>query len=138
MTSDPRQQDQRRRFDELYERSLASVMVAVERKVCGCDYGGSSWTTRAVAEHIADLLKLEETILNCVVYKDYIMHAIIIGIRLNVNCSNIMKSLEGTVGNYNITTRRYADAVAGTRSIITTYTISFECTPKDDYILRMT
>jgi cyclopropane fatty-acyl-phospholipid synthase-like methyltransferase len=59
MTSDPRQQDQRRRFDELYERSLASVMVAVERKVCGCDYGGSSWTTRAEAEHIADLLKLE-------------------------------------------------------------------------------
>ncbi len=59
MTSDPQEQDQRRRFDELYERSLAPVMVAVERKVCGCDYGGSSWTTRAEAERIDGLLDLK-------------------------------------------------------------------------------
>lgn len=59
MTHDPQTQDLRARFEELYERSLAPVMVAVERKVCGCDYGGSSWTTRGEAERIAGLLGLK-------------------------------------------------------------------------------
>jgi ubiquinone/menaquinone biosynthesis C-methylase UbiE len=33
-------------------------MLAIERCVCGCDYGGNSWTTRAEAEDIAKRLAL--------------------------------------------------------------------------------
>ena len=33
-------------------------MLAIERRVCGCDYGGSSWTTRTESELIISLLGL--------------------------------------------------------------------------------
>jgi len=33
-------------------------MLTIERSVCGCDYGGNSWTTRAEAEQIAARLAL--------------------------------------------------------------------------------
>lgn len=33
-------------------------MLAIERSVCGCDYGGNSWTTRIQAQWIAALLQL--------------------------------------------------------------------------------
>lgn len=33
-------------------------MLEIERAVCGCDYGGTSWTTRQEAERIAHLLAL--------------------------------------------------------------------------------
>jgi len=45
-------------LDELYVRAQSPVMLSVERSVCGCDYGGSSWTTRAEAQQIAALLGL--------------------------------------------------------------------------------
>jgi SAM-dependent methyltransferase len=48
----------RERFDGLYMRACSPVMVAIERSVCGCDYGGNSWTTRAEAERMAECLGL--------------------------------------------------------------------------------
>ena len=39
-----------------FGRSVA--MREVERSVCGCDYGSTSWTTRREAERIAQLLEL--------------------------------------------------------------------------------
>jgi ubiquinone/menaquinone biosynthesis C-methylase UbiE len=47
------------RFAQEYERGQAAVMRDIERVVCGCDYGGTSWTTRHEADHIARLLGLK-------------------------------------------------------------------------------
>jgi SAM-dependent methyltransferase len=58
MTCSPEEQAQRKRFEELYLRAQAPVILAVERSVCGCDYGGTSWTTRDEAERIRVLLGL--------------------------------------------------------------------------------
>lgn len=33
-------------------------MLDIDRSVCGCDYGGSSWTTLDVAELISSCLEL--------------------------------------------------------------------------------
>jgi len=46
------------RFEAFYSRSRAPVMLAVERSVCGCDYGGNSWTTRATADDMTRHLGL--------------------------------------------------------------------------------
>lgn len=48
------------RMNETYARARSPVMRAIERRVCGCDYGGSSWTTRVQAERVADMLMLGE------------------------------------------------------------------------------
>jgi len=58
MTRNPQEQAQRERFESLYTRSQSPVMLAIERSVCGCDYGGNSWTTRAEAEQMAARLAL--------------------------------------------------------------------------------
>jgi len=58
MPCTPQMLAQRDRFDALYARAGAPVMQAIERRVCGCAYGGSSWTTRAEAERIAARLGL--------------------------------------------------------------------------------
>lgn len=34
-------------------------MLEIERAVCGCDYGGTSWTTRDEADRVAEILKLK-------------------------------------------------------------------------------
>jgi SAM-dependent methyltransferase len=47
-----------REFDASYRRMRAPVLMAIERSVCGCDYGGTSWTTRAEAEQIGAALAL--------------------------------------------------------------------------------
>ena len=39
-------------------RAQSPVILAVERSVCGCDYGGTSWTTRDEADRIRALLEL--------------------------------------------------------------------------------
>jgi len=39
-------------------RRLA-VMQELERSVLGCDYGGTSWTTRLEADRIARVLELD-------------------------------------------------------------------------------
>ena len=50
---------QRRRYtDERYVISQAEVMRSIERRVCGCDYGATSWTTREQADQMGQLLEL--------------------------------------------------------------------------------
>jgi 2-polyprenyl-3-methyl-5-hydroxy-6-metoxy-1,4-benzoquinol methylase len=58
MTCSPEEAAQRRRFEELYARAQSPVMRSIERSVCGCDYGASSWTTREEAQRIGTLLGL--------------------------------------------------------------------------------
>lgn len=47
-----------RRFENTYARSRQPVMLAIERQVCGCDYGGNSWTTMKQADDLIDRLNL--------------------------------------------------------------------------------
>jgi SAM-dependent methyltransferase len=58
MTRSAAEAETLREFDASYGRMRAPVMMAIERSVCGCDYGGTSWTTRAEAEWIGDALAL--------------------------------------------------------------------------------
>ena len=44
-----------------YRQAQTPVMLDLERAVCGCDYGGTSWTTRDEAEHMGWLLELGES-----------------------------------------------------------------------------
>ena len=46
------------RFTQDYRLGQAGIMRAIERRVCGCDYGGTSWTTRGEAERLGELLGL--------------------------------------------------------------------------------
>ncbi len=46
------------RLDRLYLRGQTDIMRAIERSICGCDYGGTSWTTRDEAENVSRLLDL--------------------------------------------------------------------------------
>ncbi len=45
-------------FGQHYKLVLADVMLAIERDSCGSDYGGTSWTTKAEADRISQLLEL--------------------------------------------------------------------------------
>ena len=45
-------------FDAQYRRGQLPAVQAVERAVCGCDYGGTSWATRGEADQIAAALEL--------------------------------------------------------------------------------
>ena len=45
-------------FTQQYDMVQADVMLAIERDSCGSDYGGTSWTTRSEADHVARLLEL--------------------------------------------------------------------------------
>src|SRR5438445_12981299 len=45
-------------FARDYELGRSRVVRELECCVLGCDYGGTSWTTRAEASHIAELLEL--------------------------------------------------------------------------------
>jgi len=56
---DSEERAQKDRFDALYQRACSPVMLAIEKSVCGCDYGGNSWTTREEAERMAACLSLE-------------------------------------------------------------------------------
>ena len=58
MTISPAEQTQKAHFDVVYARTRVPVMRAIERRVCGCAYGGSSWTTRAEADIMSALLSL--------------------------------------------------------------------------------
>jgi ubiquinone/menaquinone biosynthesis C-methylase UbiE len=56
-----RSAEQQAMFDRLarfYDHAAHPAMVAIERTACGCDYGGTSWTTRSEAARLAALLKL--------------------------------------------------------------------------------
>jgi SAM-dependent methyltransferase len=41
-----------------YRHAMKPVLVEIERAVCGCDYGSTSWTTRAEAGRLAQMLAL--------------------------------------------------------------------------------
>ena len=45
-------------FAESYELSNLKPMLEIEKRVLGCDYGGTSWTTRAQADQAISLLGL--------------------------------------------------------------------------------
>lgn len=45
-------------FDLEYRQGQHPVLQAVERAVCGCDYGSTAWTTRDEADRIATALAL--------------------------------------------------------------------------------
>ncbi len=48
----------RDKFAQSYLRHQLPVMQRIERAVCGCDYGGTSWATRSEIDDIADRLSL--------------------------------------------------------------------------------
>ena len=54
----PAERALRERFEAIYATCEAPVMRAIERSVCGCDYGATSWTTREEADRIGALLAL--------------------------------------------------------------------------------
>jgi SAM-dependent methyltransferase len=58
MAISPEEQVQKERFSEIYARAELPALRALERSVCGCDYGGTSWTTREEADRMAALLGL--------------------------------------------------------------------------------
>lgn len=47
------------RFSKKYELAQSDVMREIERSVCGCDYGATSWTTFDEARNVGDLLALK-------------------------------------------------------------------------------
>ena len=59
MTLSPLEDAQKNQFEAFYTRAQTPVMRSIERYVCGCDYGGNSWTTRTQAEQIITLLGLK-------------------------------------------------------------------------------
>jgi ubiquinone/menaquinone biosynthesis C-methylase UbiE len=50
------------RYDKYAELHRSAAMRDLERSVCGCAYGSTSWTTRAEAERIARLLELRPAV----------------------------------------------------------------------------
>jgi len=46
------------RFGQQYRQGQTQVMRDIERAVCGCDYGSTSWTTQDEADRVAELLEL--------------------------------------------------------------------------------
>jgi len=58
MQRTPEELAQTERLEETYAKSQSPVMLAIERRVCGCDYGGNSWTTRTEADGLIAALEL--------------------------------------------------------------------------------
>jgi ubiquinone/menaquinone biosynthesis C-methylase UbiE len=58
MPATPNQQEVVARFANDYRLGTAEVVREIERQVCGCDYGGTSWTTREEAQRLGELLGL--------------------------------------------------------------------------------
>lgn len=54
----PEEREQAEGFAATYRVAQTPVMRDLERSFCGCDYGGTSWTTRKEAELLAILLEL--------------------------------------------------------------------------------
>jgi len=47
-------------FANEYRRARTPVVLDLERAVCGCDFGGTSWITRDEAQQMGTLLELDE------------------------------------------------------------------------------
>ena len=59
MTRSPNEQALIDRFSRTYGHLTSSeTMMEIERSVCGCDYGCTSWTTRNEADDVAGMLRL--------------------------------------------------------------------------------
>jgi ubiquinone/menaquinone biosynthesis C-methylase UbiE len=56
----PEEKELTEHFADEYRRAQTGIILDLERAVCGCDYGGTSWTTRAEAEQMGRLLALGE------------------------------------------------------------------------------
>lgn len=54
----PDERAQCARLDARYDWACAPVMLEIECSVRGCDYGGTSWTTREEADRMAEELRL--------------------------------------------------------------------------------
>ena len=54
----PEKVAQMARFSRLYRRGQSDVVLGIERRVCGCDYGGTSWSTREESDRLCQLLAL--------------------------------------------------------------------------------
>ena len=48
-----------KRFSKIYENVNADIRLTIERSVCGCDYGGTSWTSVDEARKISKMLTLK-------------------------------------------------------------------------------
>lgn len=59
MPPDRKERELREEFAKSYQRAQSQTLLEIERAVCGCDFGGTSWTTRSEAEEIGRLLALE-------------------------------------------------------------------------------
>jgi SAM-dependent methyltransferase len=46
------------RFEDYYSISRSDQMRAIAHRACGCDFGALSWTTRAQADQIGEMLRL--------------------------------------------------------------------------------
>ena len=53
------EKSQRSRLNNLYQVGQTPLMLSIERSVCGCDYGATSWTTQSEAEQMVSLLQLK-------------------------------------------------------------------------------
>ena len=58
MSPNADEQAARTRFRRARELAHAPIRLEIERRVCGSDYGGTSWTTVHEARQVAELLRL--------------------------------------------------------------------------------
>lgn len=58
MTRSLQEKQHTEQFEARYAAAQSPVMRAMERRVCGCDYGANSWTTRDEADDLATRLEL--------------------------------------------------------------------------------
>jgi len=60
MPRTPEEQATLDRFSNIYRKGQLDFMLEMERSTCGCDYGGTSWTTREEADRTIGILKLKQ------------------------------------------------------------------------------
>lgn len=53
------EEELREQFGQYYSQSHLSVNQRIEQAVCGCDYGGVSWATRAEIDEVGEMLALQ-------------------------------------------------------------------------------
>jgi len=59
MPRTPEEQATLNRFANTYRHGQLDFMLEMERSTCGCDYGGTSWTTREEADRTIEMLNLK-------------------------------------------------------------------------------
>ena len=59
MKRSPEERAQTERLEKSYTKLQSAVMLTIERQVCGCDYGGNSWTTSDEAQRMGAMLGLK-------------------------------------------------------------------------------